>query len=291
MSLRALPQLLVNGLFVGSLYALLALSWGLIFSTTKIFHFAHALAFTLAAYAAWFVAAQGMPIVGSFLVAAVVGAAAGVAIDRSIYRPLRRRNALQLNVFLASLGVLLAGEAVIQFFLGVSARRIVGFQATSLSIGRVGFTTLEVLVVVVSWSLIAVVALLLQRTRQGTAIRAVESNPELARAMGINKEKVYRNVFLIGSAMAGVGAVLFALRETTSPTMGIAPLIAAFIGAFVGGIGSIFGAVLGGLLLGLMQNLGGIFLPGHLQVIVAFVLLFIMLLVRPTGLFARETTD
>ncbi len=288
MALNALPQLLLNGLFAGSFYAMMALSWGLIFSTAKIFHFAHALVFTIAAYAAWMAASAGMPIIATFLVAAVVGAAAGVGIDRSIYRPLRKRNALQLNVFLASLGVLLAGEAAIQFFFGVQARSIQGFSPTPLRIGRAGFTTLEVLVVVVSWAVIGAVFLFM-RTRQGTAIRAVESNPELSRAMGIDDEKVYRNVFLVGSTMAGIGSVLFALQETASPTMGVAPLIAAFIGVFIGGIGSIGGAVLGGLLLGMMENLGGIFLPGHLQVIVAFVLLFIVLLVRPIGLFARET--
>jgi branched-chain amino acid transport system permease protein len=291
MSLRAFPQLLANGLFTGSFYAMMALSWGIIFSTAKIFHFAHALVFTLAAYAAWFVSHQGLPIVASFIVAALVGAAAGVVIDRGLYRPLRKRNALQLNVFLASLGILLAGEAVIQYLFGVSARRIVGFDPIPLSVGRAGFTTLEVLVAVVSWVVIGIVAFILLRTRHGTAIRAVESNPDLARALGINSEKVYRNVFLIGSAMAGIGGLLFALKETASPTMGVAPLIAAFIAVFVGGIGSIFGAVLGGLLLGMAENLGGIFLPGHLQVIVAFVLLFAVLIIRPIGLFARETTD
>jgi branched-chain amino acid transport system permease protein len=291
MSLRAFPQLLVNGLFTGSFYAMMALSWGIIFSTAKIFHFAHALVFTLAAYAAWLVSVQGAPIVASFLVAALVGAAAGVAIDRGLYRPLRRRNALQLNVFLASLGILLAGEAAIQYLFGVNARRIVGFDPSPLSIGRAGFTTLEVLVAVVSWAVIGVVAFILLRTRQGTAIRAVESNPDLARAMGISSEKVYRNVFIIGSAMAGIGGLLFALQETASPTMGVGPLLAAFIGVFVGGIGSILGAVLGGLLLGLAENMGGIFLPGHLQVIVAFVLLFGVLIIRPIGLFARDTSS
>jgi branched-chain amino acid transport system permease protein len=290
-SLGAFPQLLVNGLFAGSFYAMMALSWGIIFSTAKIFHFAHALVFTLAAYAAWISSSQGFPLVVSLAVAAVVGALAGLGVDRGLYRPLRRRNALQLNVFLASLGLLLAGEAVVQYVFGVNARRIGGFSASPLSIGRAGFTTQDVLIAAISWVLIIVVALVLLRTRQGTAIRAVESNEDLARAMGIDTEKVYRNVFLIGSAMAGVGGMLFAMRETASPTMGVAPLIAAFIGVFVGGIGSIFGAILGGLLLGLAENLGGMFLPGYLQVIVAFALLFIVLMFRPIGLFARQTTD
>jgi branched-chain amino acid transport system permease protein len=288
-ALGAFQQLLANGIFVGSFYAMMALSWGLIFSTTKIFHFAHALVITIAGYAAWIASTRGVPLVGLFVIAAVVGALAGLAVDRGLYRPLRRRNALQLNVFLAALGLLVAGEATIQYFYGVNARRIVGFEPTSLSIGRAGFTTLEILVTVVSWTVVGVVALFLLRTRQGVAIRAVESNPELARAMGISTEKVYRNVFLIGSAMAGVGGLLFALKETASPTMGVEPLIAGFIGVFLGGIGSILGAVLGGLLLGLASNLGGIFLPGHLQVIVAFVLLFLVLIFRPSGLFARET--
>lgn len=291
MAFGAFQQLLANGIFVGSFYAMMALSWGLIFSTTKIFHFAHALVFTIAGYAAWMASTRGVPIAGLFIVAAVAGALAGLGINRGLYLPLRKRNALQLNVFLAALGALVAGEATIQYFFGVNARRIAGFEPTPISVGRVGFTTLEVLVTVVSWTVIGAVAFFLLRTRQGVAIRAVESNPELARAMGISTEKVYRNVFFIGSAMAGVGGLLFALKETASPTMGVEPLIAGFIGVFLGGIGSIMGAVLGGLLLGLASNLGGIFLPGHLQVIVAFILLFVVLIFRPSGLFARETND
>lgn len=289
MELDAIPQLLLDGLLTGSLYAMLAVSFGLIFATTRTFHFAHALILTVGAYAGVVAGERGLPIVLSLIAAAAVAGAAGWLTNAVVYRPLRKRGALTLNIFLASLGLLIAGEAVIQFVFGPSSRPLQGFTSTGLQAGPVATATVPVLMAVVSWILVILVACFLRFTRYGLAIRGVESNPFLADAFGIDRARIFGLVFVIGSSMAGVGGALLALRDTATPTMGLAPVLAAFIAAFIGGIGSLGGAVLGGVLLGMLEHLGGIVLPGYLQTIVAFVLLFIVLVVRPSGLVAKET--
>ena len=283
-------QLATNGLISGSLYALLGVSWGLIFATTKVFHFAHALTLTVAVYAAVLVVGPwGWGLPAGFLLAAVVGCLFGVATERVVYRPLRRVNATQLNIFLASLGLLIAGESAVLIVFGPQARDLPGFPISGIALGPVAFTTVEGLWLAGSWALLLLLIAWLWWTRYGRAIRAVASNRELAQCVGIDPEHVSLLVFGIGSALVGLGGMLLALRDTVSPTIGVQPVLTAFIAVFLGGIGSIPGAVLGGLVLGLAENMGGLLLPGHWQGVIAFVVLFSVLVFRPTGLLGVRT--
>lgn len=281
-------QLAANGLIAGSLYALLGVSWGLIFATTKVFHFAHALTLAVATYAAVLVverAGLGLPL--GFVVAALAGCIFGLAIEVGVYRPLRRVNATQLNIFLASLGFLIAGESVLLILFGPEARALPGFAVEGIVLGPVAFTTIEALWIAASWVLVLALIAWLRFTRWGRAIRAVASNPELAQCVGVDRARVFVLVFAVGSTLAGIGGALIALRDTASPFMGVPPVLAAFIAVFLGGIGSIPGAIAGGLVLGLAENMGGLLLPGHWQGVIAFMVLFVVLVVRPSGLFAR----
>jgi branched-chain amino acid transport system permease protein len=278
-------QLAANGLMMGSLYALLAVSWGLIFATTKTFHFAHALTLTLGVYAAIGAVEWGrLPLGLGFAVAGAVGAAVGVATELGVYRPLRRAGATSLNVFLASLGLLVAGESLVLIAFGPDARTLSGWPLAGLAVGPVAFTSVEALWVAASWILVGAVLAWLWTSRAGRAIRAVASNPELAQCVGVDPGRVFVMVFAVGSALVAVGGTLLALREAATPTMGVHPVLAAFIAVFLGGIGSVPGAVLGGLVLGLAEHLGALVLLGHWQGVIAFLVLFAALLVRPTGL-------
>ena len=161
-SFEALPQLLVNGILMGSFYSLLAVSIGLIYATTRTFHFAHALTFTLAAYAALVVSAAGWSILLGFVVAVLVAAAFGYGIDRLIYARLRRRGGSALSIFLASLGVLVAGEAILQAVFGPDSRPLGrGIWDRAILMGSVGFNMLDIINAVVSWVLILGVGVLL----------------------------------------------------------------------------------------------------------------------------------
>lgn len=282
-------QLATQGLISGSLYALLGVSWGLIFATTKTFHFAHALTLTVAVYGAVIAVERGgLPLAAGFLVAAVVGAVVGLVTELGVYRPLRRVHATQLNIFLASLGLLIAGESLVLIAFGPEARPLSGFPLAGIALGPVAFTTIEALWMAGSWVLIAALMLWLWRTRYGRAIRAVASNRELAQCVGVDPDRIFLLVFGVGSVLVGLGGTLLALRETASPTMGVQPVLAAFIAVFLGGIGSISGAVVGGLVLGLAENMGGLMLPGHWQGVIAFVVLFLALIFRPTGLMGAR---
>jgi branched-chain amino acid transport system permease protein len=279
-------QLAANGLISGSLYALLGVSWGLIFATTRIFHFAHALTLTVAVYGAVIAVDRlglGLPL--GFVLSGVIGCVLGVATERIVYRPLRLANATQLNVFLASLGFLIVGESAILIAFGPQARELAGFPISGIALGPVAFTTVEGLWFVGSWVLLLPLTAALWWTRHGRAIRAVASNRDLAQCVGIDPEWIHVLVFAIGSTLAGLAGALLALRDTASPTMGVQPVLAAFIAVFLGGIGSILGAAIGGLVLGLAENMGGLLLPGHWQGVIAFVVLFLVLVFRPSGLF------
>ncbi|MBI1962483.1 MAG: branched-chain amino acid ABC transporter permease [Candidatus Rokubacteria bacterium] len=280
-------QLAANGLIIGSLYALLGVSWGLIFATTKIFHFSHALTLTVAVYAAVLaVSGWGVPLPLGFAVAALVGGLVGVGTELLLYRPLRRAQATQLNIFLASLGLLIAGQSAVLVAFGPQARTVEGFPMRGIELGPVAFTTVEALWLAAAWTLIGGLVAWLWRSRDGLAIRAIASNPELAQCVGVAHERVFLLVFAVGSALVGLGGTLLALRDTASPTMGVHPVLAAFIAVFLGGIGSIPGAAVGGVLLGLAENMGGLVLPGYWQGVIAFVVLFAVLVVRPAGLLA-----
>jgi branched-chain amino acid transport system permease protein len=283
-------QLAANGLISGSLYALLGVSWGLIFATTRIFHFAHALTLTVAVYAAVLAVSRwGLGLPAGFALAAAVGCLFGIATERIVYRPLLRANATQLNVFLASLGFLIAGESAILIAFGPQARELPGFPISGIALGPVAFTTIEALWLVASWAVLLALIAWLWRTRYGRAIRAVASNRELAQCVGIDPQRIFLLVFAIGSGLAGLGGTLLALRDTASPTIGVQPVLAAFIAVFLGGIGSVLGAVLGGLVLGLAENMGGLLLPGHWQGVISFVVLFLVLVFRPSGLLGVRT--
>jgi len=278
-------QLAANGLISGSLYGLLGVSWGLIFATTRVFHFAHALTLTVAAYGAVIAVDRlGVGLPAGFVLSAAIGCLFGVATERVVYRPLRLVNATQLNVFLASLGFLIVGESAILIAFGPQARELAGFPISGIALGPVAFTTVEGLWFVASWALLLPLMAALWWTRYGRAIRAVASNRELAQCVGIDPERIHVLVFAIGSTLAGLAGALLALRDTASPTMGVQPVLAAFIAVFLGGIGSILGAVLGGLVLGLAENMGGLVLPGHWQGVISFVVLFLVLVFRPSGL-------
>ncbi|WP_166875055.1 branched-chain amino acid ABC transporter permease [Salinibacterium sp. ZJ450] len=289
MNFDAGPQLLVNGLIDGSLYALAAISFGLIFSTTKMFHFAHAISFVVGAYAA-VVLAGPLPLALATVVGMIVAGLFGVLVEISIYRNLRRRHAGVLQIFLAALGVLAVGEALIWIGWGPGAQRIQGVPTEQFSWGPVGFTMVDVIVIAVSWVAVLLVLYVLHSTRVGIMVRGVAANPRLSSVVGVDPQHIFIGVFFVGSALAGLSGVLFAVGDVATPTMGLNLVLAAAIGVFIGGIGSIPGAALGGLTLGLAESIGGLFLPGYLNSIVAFGLLFAVLIFKPSGFFGRRLT-
>ena len=282
-----LAQLAVNGIIWGALYALLGLSWNIIYCTTGIFHFAHALIFVAAGYAAVSVTMNaGLPLVLGFITAIFAAVVLGWVMERGIYRPLRVLGASQTVIFAASLGTLIFGEALAHIIFKPLPRRLSGFPIETINIGEINFTTLRLATLVISYVVILAVWQYLKRTKSGKAIRAVGSNPEMAEALGINRDRIFLFVFALGSGLGALAGVLYTLDSAAHPQMGMPLIFPAFIVTFVGGVGSIPGVVAAGLLLGLAENISIAWLDTDYMVMISFAILLAVIILRPRGLFA-----
>jgi len=285
-----LLQLLATGLVVGSLYALCALGWGLIYGTTLHFHVAHGAVFSLAAYFAY----VGQKLLHLPLALAVIGAiaaaaAAGLLIDLLLYQQLERRGALRTSLFIASLGLLILIENVLAIVFTPDPMRLdIGALDTSLVIGPVFLTYLHVLTVALAAAGYVALMWFLKRSRWGQAIRAVSSSPEMARTVGIDLKRVHLLTYAIGSALAAPAGILVAMDVGAEPFRGTRFVLLASVAVIMGGIGSIPGAMLGGLFLGLLENVGIWQLPSEWQSAISFGVFLLFIVLRPRGFFGRR---
>jgi branched-chain amino acid transport system permease protein len=284
--LELFAQLTVNGLVSGSLFALLGISFGVILGTTRTFHFAHGVVYTSAAFAAYaFREGLGLPLWVAALLGVGTAVLLGVGIEVVVYRPLRRLYASPLTVLIASLGVLIIVENVMAIFFSTDAKVMSGFPSRVVVAGGVAFTLLHLTIVVVSWVLFGALWLYLHETKTGKAMRAVASRPEMADVVGIDTRRVFVQAFAIGSALVAPAAILFTLDKGATPDMGVTAVLMASIAVIVGGMGSLPGAALGGLIIGLARNWGVWVLPSEWQSAIAFGILVVVIVFRPTGLF------
>lgn len=284
--LELFAQLTVNGLISGSLFALLAISFGVILGITRTFHFAHGVVYTTGAYAAYgLTEGLGLPLWLAAVLAVGAAAVLGVGIEVVVYQPLRRLFASPLTVLIASLGVLIIVENAIAVFFSTDAKVISGFPSRPISVGGVVFTTLHLTMVLVSWALFLVLLLFLYRTKSGKAMRGVANSPEMAEVVGIDTRRVFIGAFAIGSAAAAPAAILYTLDKGATPDMGVTAVLMAAIAVIVGGVGSLPGAAVGGLIIGLARNWGIFLVPSEWQSAIAFGILLVVILFRPTGLF------
>ncbi len=279
-------QLFVNGLIGGAHYALLAVGFGLIFATTRIVHFAYGPIYTIAAYVAWVTAGPlHWPLPLAMLAAAMVAALLGVFSYQFLYRPIEERQGSTLVVLIASLGLFIVLENLTGIVFGTGGQTVAGFEGGIHFIGPVFFTTVNVWQIVSVLILVPVLAVFLRRARPGKAILAMTDNAEMARIVGIDTVKVSMLVFALGSAISAVPATLILLRDGANPSMGFLAVFIAFVAVVVGGIGSLRGAVAGGFALGMIESLGLWQIPTEWQNSISFVVLFLVVLLRPQGLF------
>jgi branched-chain amino acid transport system permease protein len=283
-----LLQLLVNGVVTGCALGLVAISFALVYSTTRIFHVAHAGVYTLGGYVAWSLSSRGVPDPLALFVAMMGCTAAGAAIQHFLYAPLARRGATHLIVLIASLGAL----AVIQNLLAsIYSTDILQFSPSWAS--RVfalggGLRLTGAQLATFALSLAAFFALLwfAHRTLLGKRIRAVASNPSLAEITRLEPHSVYLIVIAIASAVVCLPGVLVPLDLGLQPYGGITPLLTATIAMIAGGVGSLAGAFFFSILIVVLQNLSLLVLPGEWSIGVTFFIFVIFMLFRPRGLFA-----
>jgi branched-chain amino acid transport system permease protein len=283
-------QLLATGLVVGSLYALCALGWGLIYGTTLHFHVAHGAVFTLAAYFAYVgQKLLHLPLAVACVLAVAGAALAGLLIDLLVYQRLEARGAVRTTVFIASLGVLIVLENVVALLFGPDPLRMdVGRLASAVEIGPVFLTGLHLMTVALALAGYLALMAFLTRTRAGHAVRAVSSSPEMARTVGIDLRRIQLLTYALGSAVSAPAGILVALDVGAEPYRGTQFVLLASVGVILGGIGSIPGALLGGLFIGLLENLGVWQIPSEWQSAISFGVFLVFIVVRPRGFFGRK---
>ena len=285
-----LLQLAVNGVVVGSIYALVAVGFALIFATTRLFHFAHGGVYALAAYVIFFVKqAFKLDILVGLLFAIAIAVAVGVGIELAVYRPLRRLGATQLVILIGSLGVMIFLQNLLAMVFGTDSKSLgTGVVVEGYHFGPVTLTSLQIITVLAAVLLFVFLQLYLLKTKTGKAIRAVANNPGMAEVVGINADRIFLLAFAIGSALAAPAALLISLHTGLFPTMGMLAIMLAAIAVIVGGLGSIPGAALGALLIGVTENVGVWQIPSEWQSAIAFGLLLVFIIFRPTGFFGQK---
>jgi branched-chain amino acid transport system permease protein len=295
-----LVQHLVNGLSIGSIYALIALGYTMVFGILQLINFAHGDVYMLGAFVGMYTAhffgfgqnSSLSSLLITLLVAMVSCAATGFLIERFAYRPLRKSP--RINVLITAVGVSLFLEFSGQLFFGSDPKFFpqLFHPADDWSIGELKINPLQVIVFGISILLMAILQYIIFKTRIGRAMRAVSFNHDFASLMGIPTNRVISYTFMMGSALAGAAGVLVGLTyPKIDPLMGTMPGLKAFVAAVLGGIGNITGAVVGAITLGLAEEfLVGYWAPTYRDAL-AFAVLILILLLKPTGLFGSKQTE
>jgi len=283
-------QLLVNGLIAGAIYALVASGFALIYSTCKFVHFAHGSTVAVGAYILYALFSLiGLNFWLAIILTIILTAGFGWLVNRVVYDELRKRKASNVILLIASVGLLILFESLILLFFGADVKTI-GFIkiAKGLEFGGAIITPLQIVIIISSLSLFVLLFLFIKKSKIGKAMRAVADNKDVAEIVGISAKKIYAWSFVIGSGIAGMGGVLVGLEQNLEPIMGTNLIIKGFTGAIIGGVGSVPGAILGSFLLGLVENFGIWFLPSGYKDAIAFIILFIFLILRPQGILGRK---
>ena len=302
-----LAQQLVNGLSLGAIYALIALGYTMVYGVLRFINFAHGEVFMVGSFAGLYFHrwlkpfGEGMPapISAAVVLLASMGACAllGVVIEKLAYKPLRNRS--RLTVLITAIGVSLLLAYSAQLLFGAAPKgfpQLIENQTISLG-GEATVTTEQLVVLGVTALLLVALRFIVQKTRMGLAMRALSNNPTAASLMGVNTDRVISFTFALGSALAAAAGIFFAmLYQAIDPFMGTLPGIKAFVAAVLGGIGNITGAALGGVLIGLVETLvtaysQNIGIPSGYRDAVAFVLLILILLFKPTGLLGKTERE
>ncbi|QTQ15508.1 branched-chain amino acid ABC transporter permease [Treponema parvum] len=285
-------QQLINGLSLGSIYALIALGYTMVYGIVKLINFAHGDIMMIGAYTGYFVLkalgtnSQGM--IAAFVVSMGFCALLSIAIERFAYRPLR--TAPRLNSLITAIGVELILQNTMRVlpFVGPDPRQFPTFPIKNFRIGSVSVSNIQLVVIILSALLMIALSYIVDRTKTGKAMKAVSYDLQASSLMGISVNNTIAFTFAIGSVLAAAGGILYATAyPQIDPFMGYMPGLKAFVAAVLGGIGSIPGAMLGGIILGIAETLTKGFLSSQFADAISFSILIIILLVKPSGILGK----
>lgn len=293
-------QHMVNGTSLGSIYALIALGYTMVYGILKMINFAHSEVYMVGAFAAYYAASRFgisqspgfLSLIILLIIAMVVCATLGLVIERFAYRPLR--SAPKLNILITAIGVSLFLQYTGQLVFGPDPKVFPQVMEDHILIewGQTQLRTFDVTILFVSLFFMAALHFIIHHTKMGRAMRAVSTHPNVASMMGVNVDRVIAFTFIVGSSLAGVGSVLVGMKyPKIDPLMGTLIGLKAFVAAVLGGIGNVPGAVLGGLIMGLSEEMVVTFISSTYRDAFAFGILILILLFKPTGLLGKNQME
>jgi len=287
-------QQVINGISLGSIYALIALGYTMVYGIIKLINFAHCDVYMLGAYIGYFcMTSLKLGVLPSLLIAMVICTIIGVLIEKIAYKPLR--NATRIAVLITAIGVSLFLEYGTMRIVTANVRaypEMTGWMANSFKIGKLTITAQQILIVASTIVLMGLLQFIVKKTKVGKAMRAVSLDKDAAELMGINVNSTISFTFALGSALAGAAGVLVGIYyNSIDPLMGVIPGLKAFVAAVFGGIGIIPGAMIGGYFIGTVE----VFVSGYGNSLykdaVVFAILIIILIVKPAGLLGKNTKE
>lgn len=276
----------VSGLKVGLLVALAAVGLSLIFGVTGLVNFAHSELVAFGAVIAWGIEQwTGWPFLLVILVAVSAGGLLGLVLERGLFGPLRRRKMTNISLMVVSIGLAFVMRYLIQIYFGSEKENYDAWKIQrSFDVGPISLPPKDYYIIGTAFVVLILVGLLLQRTKLGTAMRAVSDNPPLARSSGIDVDRTILAVWMMGSALAALGGIMLGLTQVVEWQMGEQILLLIFAAVTLGGLGTAYGAMLGGLAIGFASEVSTFWLDNDLKFLVALVALIVILLVRPQGI-------
>lgn len=288
-------QNLVNGISLGSLYALLAIGYTMVYGILRLINFAHGDIFMLGAYLAYYVMfLTPLPWWAAFIVATALTGLLGIVLEKAAYAPLRHE--ARINVLISAIGAsfFLENLAILVFGGRPQPFPVPAILDRSISVSGISFNIIQIIIPITTAVLLMILSFVINKTKTGMAMRALSTDYEASSLMGININLIISATFLIGSVLAAIGGILYTCRyPQLLPLMGMMPGIKCFIAAVIGGIGNLTGAVVGGMLLGMSEIMIVGFFPSlnDYRDGFAFIILILILIIKPTGLFGTTAKE
>ncbi|MBE5961196.1 MAG: branched-chain amino acid ABC transporter permease [Lachnospiraceae bacterium] len=290
--MESIIEQIINGLRTGSIYALIALGYTMVYGIAKMINFAHGDIIMVGAYSLYvFISKLHIPVFFAVLLSILVCALLGIAMEKVAYKPLR--NAPPLAVLITAIGMsfLLQSLALLIFKANpIPFKSII--KLAPVKVGSITIAGISIITFLVTTIIMLSLTLFIHYTRSGRAMRAVSEDREAAQLMGIDVNHTISMVFAIGSALGAVAGILYVCQyQTLQPTLGALPGIKAFVAAVFGGIGSVPGAMLGGILLGVIESISKAYISSELADAIVFGVLVLVLLLKPSGLLGKNRIE
>ncbi len=289
-----LVQQIINGVSLGSIYALIALGYTMVYGIIKLINFAHCDIYMIGAYVGYFcMTILKLGVFPSLIIAMLICIVLGIIIEKIAYKPLR--NATRIAVLITAIGVSMLLEYGTMFFVGANVRaypQFSGWLTQKYSFGKLTITSQQIMIVAITFILMILLQVIVKKTRIGKAMRAVSLDRDAAELMGINVNSTISFTFALGSALAGAAGVLVGIYyNSINPLMGVLPGLKAFVAAVFGGIGLIPGAMIGGYLIGIIETFVSGYGSSLYKDAVVFGLLILILIIKPSGLLGKNVRE